>query len=345
MTPPVTVIVPARNAADTIMATVASVQAQTFPDFEMIVVDDGSDDATPDLVESLAARDARIRLVRQDQAEGVSAARNRALSLAGGRFIAPLDADDLWHPEKLARQVAALEGGPAAVALVYSWFRRIDEGDHVYPGSPSPVVEGAVFHRHLDRNFISCGSTLLMRAEAARAFPYDAAFARCEDYLFQLRLARHYEFACVPGYLTGYRRRAGSLSTHVRGMIDGHLAMYAAMAGESPDSARPVIARRRAQLQVELARNRMRRGEWPPALAALRASLQEDPAAFAGKLWTEARATLGWIGGGARMVAGGRRFESYAPDEPDGVWKEARSPRRDRRLAVLDAPGLPGQRH
>lgn len=324
------------------METLASVQAQILPDFEIIVVDDGSDDATPALVESAAVRDARIRLVRQDHA-GVSLSRNRALALARGRFVAPLDADDLWHPEKLARQVAALDAAPGNVALVYSWFRRIDEGDHVYPGSPSPVVEGAVFHRHLDRNFISCGSTILVRAEAARAFPYDAAFTRCEDYLFQLRLARHFAFACVPAYLTGYRRRAGSLSTHVRGMIDGHLAMYEAMALESPATAQPAIARRRAQLRVELARHHVRRGQWRAAVAAMGAGLRDDPAGFAGRLAAEARATLAWIGvragAGGAPGAGGRSFASYAPEEPDGRWTGGHSTRWFEGLAALDRAG------
>ena len=95
--PSVSVIIPAYNAADTLAETLASVVAQTWPNVEVLVVDDGSTDATADIVEMIAEQHHQVRLIRQTNA-GVAAARNAGLREARGDLVAPLDADDLWHP-------------------------------------------------------------------------------------------------------------------------------------------------------------------------------------------------------------------------------------------------------
>src|SRR5579862_3732371 len=105
--PVVSVIVPVRDGAQFIGDALDSVRAQTYRQLEIIVVDDGSRDATPHVVESRMARDPRLRLIRQAN-QGVAAARNRALVDARGEFIAPLDADDLWDPTKIERQVTRI---------------------------------------------------------------------------------------------------------------------------------------------------------------------------------------------------------------------------------------------
>jgi len=117
----VSVIIPAYNAARFIRRTLVSVLAQTHPDLDVIVVDDGSVDETVSIVEAIARDDPRVRLFRQKNS-GVSAARNAALSVARGAYIAPLDADDLWHPAKLEKQLAVFANRPANVGLVYCWF-------------------------------------------------------------------------------------------------------------------------------------------------------------------------------------------------------------------------------
>ena len=109
----VSVLVPAYNAASTIAETLASALAQTHESLEIIVVDDGSSDNTAAVVEDFSARDSRVIFVRQTNG-GVASARNAALSMARGSFVAPLDADDLWHPEKISRQMRRLaEAGSA----------------------------------------------------------------------------------------------------------------------------------------------------------------------------------------------------------------------------------------
>lgn len=329
----VSVIIPAFNAAPTIARTIASVQRQTVGELEILVIDDGSRDGTNAIALQAAQDDSRIRVIRQANA-GVAAARNTAMAHAKGEFIAPIDADDVWHPEKLARQVSALRTAPSGTGLVYNWYRRIDTADRVRPGSPAPVIEGRVLHRHLEWNFISNGSNLMMPAELARAAGYAAPIAGAgqqgaEDYLFQLRIARSHKIACVPAWLTGYRLSEGSLSTQVGAMLRAHLAMYALLEQESAGAVPtivPVIARRRAQLQIELARNRLRRKAPLEAILLLGKAIVGAPAAAGAAMVTEARAALARTRAQPEPRDAGRLFEEYAADEPDGPWAPRRSP-------------------
>lgn len=119
----VSIITPAYKAESTILDTIRSVQAQTFDQWEMLVVDDGSPDQTANVVARLAADDARIRLIRQVNA-GPAMARQRALLHANGRYVAFLDADDLWLPDKLAHQMAFMAREQAAIS--FTSFRRMN---------------------------------------------------------------------------------------------------------------------------------------------------------------------------------------------------------------------------
>ena len=121
--PLVSVLVPAHNAATTILETLNSVLCQSFGNFELFVIDDGSTDATREIVAGIT--DSRVRCFSFDRA-GPSAARNRGIERASGEFIAFLDADNLWLAGKLAAQSEALRHNSDA-ALVYSWSDSIDE--------------------------------------------------------------------------------------------------------------------------------------------------------------------------------------------------------------------------
>ena len=112
----VSVIIPAYNAQRFVRTTLLSARAQIYTDLEIIIVNDGSTDETADIVESMAKTDKRIRVVYQTNS-GLAAARNRGIAEARGDYIAPLDADDLWHPQNIARQIEAIMGGGPRVAV------------------------------------------------------------------------------------------------------------------------------------------------------------------------------------------------------------------------------------
>src|ERR1051325_8123716 len=116
--PLVSIIVPVCNGESSIADALASALGQTYKTVEVIVVDDGSRDRTREIVEAIARRDGRVRLVTQDN-RGVAAPRNRALADATGDLVAPLDADDLWDPQKIERQVRRMLKAGDDTGLVY----------------------------------------------------------------------------------------------------------------------------------------------------------------------------------------------------------------------------------
>lgn len=340
MAPLVSIIMPAYNAAATIAQAIASATAQTHRAIEIIVVDDGSTDETAAIVAGIARGDQRIRLISQNN-QGVSAARNRAIDAAMGQYIAPLDSDDIWHPEKTERQLLALEAAPPDVALAYSWFRRIDDQGRVIPGSPHPRIVGWVFHQHLGWNFISNGSTALFRAESLSGIRYETTLPGAEDFLLQLQLARRYRFLCVPAYLTGYRKVSGSLSSKAAQMIESHLRMYEIITASASPPAERVVMPERARLLVELARNHLRRRKWASATRLLAKAIREEPRAAVRTIAREFRGALEAASRSARSNAPNamRDFMSYLPEEHDGPWAPKRSSRRLASLRQLDGLG------
>ena len=164
----VSVVVPAFNAADTIDETLTSVRAQTYRALEVIVIDDGSNDDTAARARRFADFDARFRVVTQANG-GVAAARNHGVALARGEFIAPVDADDLWAPTKIEKQVAALQRGGADFGLCYTWSARIDQTGAVLQFAAAPHDQGDVVKRLCMTNLMGNGSCAMMRASALDA--------------------------------------------------------------------------------------------------------------------------------------------------------------------------------
>jgi hypothetical protein len=212
------VVVPMHNAERTVAATLASICAQTHAALDIIVVDDGSTDGSPAIVEAWARRDPRVRMVQQ-AGVGVAAARNAGASATGAGWLAFIDADDVWAPPKIATQLAALrEAGPTA-GLAYCWFASIDFDGRVISFGPQPLHEGQTLRALCHANWIGNGSSLLLRRSAfERAGGYDPALRAqgaegAEDLLIALRIAEHAEFRVVPRYFVGYRQTPLSMST------------------------------------------------------------------------------------------------------------------------------------
>lgn len=200
-TPLVSVIMPAYNAAQFIEESIRSVRNQTVTDWELIVVDDCSADETGQFVNRLAAEDPRIRLIRNEVNSGVAKTRNRALDLVRGQYVAFLDSDDIWYPEKLEKQIALLEKKQAD--LSYSSYRLVRAEDkapirnYLVPGETS-------FADMLSQNRIGC-STVVMTRELADGNRFTTEFYH-EDYVLWLRMLQQgAKMAGVPEILVDYR--------------------------------------------------------------------------------------------------------------------------------------------
>ncbi|AGY60243.1 glycosyltransferase family 2 protein [Gloeobacter kilaueensis] len=221
--PLVSVVIPAYNAGRFIAATLESVLAQTYSHLEVLVVDDGSSDQTAEIALAFAARDQRVIVVSQANA-GVAAARNLGIERSRGAFIALVDADDIWYPDKLSLQVQCFEQSGAAVGLVYTWSAHIDAEGKLTGGYIAFKEEGDVYLPLLYRNFVGNGSTPLIRAGCLRRTGGFAAEFRerraggCEDWDLYLRLAEVCEFRVVPQLLTGYRQLPASMSANYEAM-------------------------------------------------------------------------------------------------------------------------------
>ena len=236
----VSVVVPAYNVAATIDETLRSVRAQTHRALEIIVVDDGSTDDTRAIAERHAALDDRVQVITQGNA-GLAAARNTGWRRAQSDLIAFVDADDLWAPTKIERQVRALKEGGPRVGLVYCWHARIDDQGKIINAAEGPRWEGDVLDRILFGNFVGNGSAALVRRQAltdANGFESKlraAGAEGCEDFLFYCRVAERYHYAVVTEHLVGYRYLYYNMSSNRPRMLRSWMMVVDELMASSPD--------------------------------------------------------------------------------------------------------------
>ena len=223
MTPPlVSVVVPAYNAAWSLDETLASVCAQTYPELEVLVVDDGSTDATAEVAATWSGRDPRVRLISKPNG-GVASARNRGMREARGVYVAPIDADDLWAPDHVERQVAALEAAGPGAGMAFARTVFIDGQGRPLPAGPpeqpEPVKPPDVdFRGLLLRNSVANGSAAVFRRDRMlEAGGYDeglraAGGEGAEDWKLTLTLAASGRVVYVPAPTVQYRISHSSMS-------------------------------------------------------------------------------------------------------------------------------------
>ncbi len=229
----VSIIMPSYNTASFISESIRSVLAQSYKDWELIIVDDCSSDDTDEVVKPFLS-DERIRYLKNEKNSGAAVSRNRALREAKGRWIAFLDSDDLWLPEKLQKQIQFMEKN--SYHFSYTNYAEIDmdgKKNGITVTGPRRITKTGFF------NYCWPGCLTVMYDRYAVGFIQIADIKKNNDYAMWLKVCRKADCYLLEEELALYRRgRAGSVSTHsIKTMIRWHYKLYRAAEGENVLSA------------------------------------------------------------------------------------------------------------
>ncbi len=208
--PLISVVMPVRDAAAFIDEAIASIRAQTLPGFELIIVDDGSADASIEIAARHAAQDSRIRILTLPPS-GIAVACNHGFSAAQCPYVARMDADDVAKPHRLARQLEVLSASPTVAALG-SECEVIDQTGAVSGRMPAPTTPEDIRTILPQANCLAHPSTMLRREAVLAIGGYRPAFALCEDYDLWLRLSERHDLMNVAEPLLSYRHHDRQLS-------------------------------------------------------------------------------------------------------------------------------------
>lgn len=229
--PQISVIVNTFNSVRFIRETIASIQSQTFTDFEIIIVDDGSTDNTLEIVSSID--DPRIKIYPYSNV-GISASRNRGINHSSAEFIAFMDHDDLWHKEKLENQLKALKNSPSA-GFVYSYLNMVDEAGRIIRACPAVKDAQKAYEKLLVKNFVCTASNPLIRKSyLLKVGCFDENIYGADDWDLFLRLAAQAPVVVSPHYEIYYRVVKGSGSSKVEKIEEGCLQVIEKAFEEAP---------------------------------------------------------------------------------------------------------------
>ena len=223
----ISVIIPTYNRANTILRSVNSVLNQTYEDFELLIIDDGSTDNTKVLIEQLD--DPRIRYIYLGANGGASNARNKGVEYANGEWIAFQDSDDAWKPNKLQMQMDYASNHPEYSMIYSSYIAHLSEHEDIYfPTKPLPsVMEGNMFASLLTRNVIGAPTMMIKRDAFLQSGGFDTAYHSLEDWEFVIRFSRDNLIGYVPEYLMDVYMLDGGISSHVGAYYDARCRMVA----------------------------------------------------------------------------------------------------------------------
>ena len=288
----VSVIIPSHNAAAYIAQTVASVLAQTMPDLELLLVDDGSTDSTVAIVAALG--DARVRVMQQANG-GVCKARNRGIAEARSPFICLLDHDDWWLPNKLQRQLEVLAQQPQA-GVAYSSFERwyADPATGLFPppegfdfsATPDDIdadFSGWVHHQFLLDCWMLTSTSMFRREVFARCGNFDESLPFSEDWDLWLRVARSFQFVQLRRPTTLYRMHASQGSGHHRPvdyrtrLLERTAAQYGLASRDGRAITRQQFQHQLARYQADFGRGELHAGRVTSALAAYAHAWRRHP--------------------------------------------------------------------
>ena len=217
--PTVSIILPTYNRAHTLKKAIDSVLNQTYEDFELIIVDDGSTDNTYNLIKSI--NDHRIIYVKHEKNKGAAAARNTGIRLAKGRYIAFQDSDDEWYLQKLEKQIKIIESNKQT-DIVYSSFFLIKNGQKLlYPRKKNFKLEGNLrktFSRH---NVVALPTVLIKKECIQKAGLFDERFPRFQDWEFFFRLSKYCNFKFIDEPLVIAHVQNDGITSNSKFLIEG----------------------------------------------------------------------------------------------------------------------------
>jgi glycosyltransferase involved in cell wall biosynthesis len=218
--PSVSVIIPTCNRAGLLPTAIRSVLNQTFSDFELIVVDDASDDSIDDVVKVF--RDERVRWIRHDRRRGGAAARNTGIRNTGAEFVAFLDDDDEWHPDKLARQMSIMKNTDADVGAAYTGYEVVDRDTGAVRSQMLPEHRGYLSSVLLEGNCVGPTSSILMRRKCFETVGmFDERLVSFQEYDLWIRLSKAYRFDYVLERLFKYHVHGTRISTNPEAIFKG----------------------------------------------------------------------------------------------------------------------------
>jgi glycosyltransferase involved in cell wall biosynthesis len=247
----VSVIVAVYNGEKYIRETMDSILNQAYRDLEIIVINDGSTDSTSEIINSYIKLDPRVKMLTH-QNKGVSISRNRGIQCSKGDFIAPCDADDIWYPQKIEKQVAVMESSNT-IGLVYGWTKHIDANGIPTGYNFVQSKSGHVFYSMLEQELIGSGSVPLLRRSALEEVGLYPEFNQLEDFDLYLRIAEKWEFGVVEDFVTQYRQIPESNSRNFKLMEANYENIMQRIANNHPELSSDLIRRHRSQVYYWLA--------------------------------------------------------------------------------------------
>lgn len=283
--PKVTVLTSVLNGDEFLAEAIDSVLAQSFTDFEFIIVDNASTDATPRIIAGY--EDPRIVCLRNAQTLTLTQALNKGLAAARGDYIARLDADDIANPARLGAQAAFLDAHPDVALVASGWIDFFDDDtSRQVPGPVPPSNHVALLAALAERNVLAHSSLMFRRDAVREAGCYPERFAYAMEYALYFKLAERHRLACLPQALVWMRNHEGQISNRATLRTDHLLEEFEIAATISvstlDDRTKRLARRKQVKTAIQIARAHLKSRQLPTACCWLIRGFFISPTGFVG---------------------------------------------------------------